>query len=316
MWLLPVVFIVILAIVLVPYAVLVIAPERRLLRKLQPSAGPSVARPTVVRPSERFSAIAPLHHALERAERLSVPVKRHIEQAGLQMTVGVWLLATGCLMLIGYLLTFIATRQFALALAVGAISGVVPYLLVRRARAKRLHAFEEQLPDAIDMLARSLRAGHALSTGLGMVADELGPPAGTEFRILYDEQNFGLALPDALRNFASRVPILDAKFLVTAILTQREAGGNLAEVLDNLSGVIRERFRVRRQIRVISTHGRLTGWVLVLFPPLLALGFLLVSPNHLQTLVRDPLGWPLIFTAVGLQILGTLIIRRIVNVEY
>ena len=149
-----------------------------------------------------------------------------------------------------------------------------------------------------------------------MVADELTDPVVTEFRLLYDRQNFGMPLTDALRSFADRIPLLDVKFFVTAVLTQREAGGNLAEVLDNLSSVIRERFKVKRQVRVISAHGRVTGWVLAGLPPSLALVFLAFSPKHMQTLFNDPLGVRIVLMAVVLQVIGTLLIRKIVHIEY
>ena len=124
-------------------------------------------------------------------------------------------------------------------------------------------------PEAIDLIARALRAGHALTTGLGMVADEIPAPVGQEFRRLYDEQNFGMSLPEAMRAMARRVPVLDARFFVTAVLTQREAGGNLSEVLDNLASVMRERFKMKRQVRVASAHGRISAWVLSCMPPAL-----------------------------------------------
>jgi tight adherence protein B len=196
------------------------------------------------------------------------------------------------------------------------IGAALPYLYVGRRRKKRIEKFEEQFPEAIDLIARALRAGHGLATGLGMVADELKAPVGTEFRILFDEQNFGLSVPEAMRNFARRVPVLDARFFVTAVLTQRETGGNLAEVLDNLGTVIRERFKIKRQVRVLSAHGRITGWVLTMLPPALALATLIVNPNHLGSLLHDPLGQKLIMAGVILQIMGTLIIRKLVNVEY
>jgi tight adherence protein B len=201
-------------------------------------------------------------------------------------------------------------------LLVGAILAVLPYFYVKRARNNRTYKFEEQFPEAIDLMARALRAGHALPTGLSMVADEMPAPVGTEFRILYDEQNFGLNLSDALRNFATRIPVLDAKFFVTAVLTQRESGGNLAEVLDNLSSVIRDRFKVKRQIRVISAHGRITGTVLACLPPALAAVTLLLNRSYLGTLTGDPLGRQMIMAAIGLQIVGTLIMRKIINIEY
>ena len=201
-------------------------------------------------------------------------------------------------------------------LIVGCCTGLVPYLWVRRARSKRMWKFEEQFPEAIDLISRALRAGHTFSTGLLMVADELMDPVGTEFRLLYDRQNFGMPLPEALRSFAERIPLLDAKFFATAVLTQRDAGGNLAEVLDNLSSVIRERFKVKRQVRVISAHGRITGWILAGLPPSLSMVFLAFTPKHMQTLFNDPLGVKLILVALVLQVVGTLLIRKIVNIEY
>jgi tight adherence protein B len=199
---------------------------------------------------------------------------------------------------------------------VAPIGGALPYLVVNRQRKSRMKKFEEQFPEAIDLVARALRAGHALPTGLGMVADELKAPVGTEFRILYDEQNFGLTLPDALRNFARRIPVLDARFFVTAVLTQRETGGNLAEVLDNLGSVIRDRFKVKRQVLVLSAHGRITGFILSCLPPCLALATFVINPRHLGTLMGDPIGQKMIVGAIVLQVVGTLIIRKLVNIEY
>ena len=139
-------------------------------------------------------------------------------------------------------------------------------------------------------MSRALRAGHAFTTGLAMVAEEMPEPVGTEFRLLYDQQNFGMPMPDALKALGERVPVLDARFFVTAVLTQREAGGNLAEVLDNLAAVIRERFKVKRQVRVVSAHGRITGWVLAMLPPALGVALTLLSPEHMSLLWTDPTG--------------------------
>ncbi len=200
--------------------------------------------------------------------------------------------------------------------ALGVLTAVGPYLYVRRQRSERLRIFEEQFPEAIDLIARSLRAGHAFTTGLGIAAEEVPPPVGPEFRRVFDEQNFGMALSDALKAMARRVPVLDARFFVTAVLTQREAGGNLAEVLDNLSSVMRDRFKVRRQIRVVSAHGRTTAWVLSCLPPALAAVLYTVSPQFMRVLVDDPLGLQLVGIALGLQIIGTIIITRLVKVEY
>lgn len=149
-----------------------------------------------------------------------------------------------------------------------------------------------------------------------MVADEMPKPVGPEFRTIYDQQNYGMPMGDALRSFADRVPLLDAKFFVTAVMTQRESGGNLAEVLDNLASVIRDRFKVKRQIQVISAHGRMTGWVLSAVPPVLAFVMFLISPDNMRVLWHDPLGVKLIAAAIVLQISGALIIRRLVQIEY
>ena len=179
-----------------------------------------------------------------------------------------------------------------------------------------MQKFEEQFPEAIELIARALRAGHAFTTGLAIVSEEAPQPVAGEFRVLYDQQNFGMPLGEALKAFAERIPLLDARFFVTAVLTQRESGGNLSEILSNLANVIRERFKVKRQVRVISAHGRITGWVLSCLPPSLAVGILITSPDYIKTLRDDPMGIPMILAALFLQTVGTLIIRKLVNIEY
>jgi tight adherence protein B len=205
-------------------------------------------------------------------------------------------------------------------LALGVILMVVlsaaPYVWVRFKRNKRLQTFEEQFPEAVELIARALRAGHAFTTGLGMAADEIKPPVGSEFKRVYDEQNFGMSLVAALRAMSHRVPVLDARFFVTAVLTQRESGGNLSEVLDNLASVMRERFKVKRQIRVISAHGRLSAWVLSGLAPGLAGVLFLMSPDFMRILWEDPMGLNLVIAAVVLQVIGTIIISRMVRIEY
>ena len=188
--------------------------------------------------------------------------------------------------------------------------------IVRYKRTLRMRKFEEQFPEALDLLGRALRAGHAFTTGIEMVGEELPAPIGPEFRTLFDQQNYGMSMPDALKRFAERIPLLDARFFVTAVLIQRESGGNLSEVLANLARVIRERFRVKRQIRVISAHGRLTGAILVCAPPVLAMVIFSIAPETRDLMFSDPLGQRMIVGALALQIIGSLIIRKIINVEY
>ena len=253
---------------------------------------------------------------LKRHAGFTGAIEQLLVEAGLSMSVGVFLSLSFAFAAIGWAVGMLALGLLSAGLLLAAIGGIAPYMVVRNKRTKRLHTFEEQFPEAIDLIARSLRAGHAFTTGLGIAAEELPAPVGTEFKKVYDQQNFGMSMTDALRAMAHRVPVLDARFFVTAVLTQRESGGNLAEVLDNLSSVMRERFKVKRQIRVISAHGRLSGWILSLIPPSLAAFLFWIQPGFMRILIDDPLGLRLVMIAICLQLLGTYIISRLVKIEY
>jgi tight adherence protein B len=284
---------------------------KRLKAPRQQAASVNVARNPDV-----LSNIPLLDALLSRRRHIVDPIKQSMVEAGLDYTVGVFLLATFfCGAAVGAA-TWMAFHFLAAALVLGLAAACLPLLYVRLKRANRLQLFEEQFPEAIDLIARALRAGHALTTGLGMVADEIPAPVGQEFRRLYDEQNFGMSLPEAMRAMARRVPVLDARFFVTAILTQREAGGNLSEVLDNLASVMRERFKLRRQVRVASAHGRISAWVLSLMPPVLAAVLFTLSPNFMSVLWEDPRGLQLMLAAGLLQVIGAVIIARMVRIEY
>jgi tight adherence protein B len=314
-------FVGVLVLVLGVYWVMLERPEAReqsaMRKRLRAAAGPKAAkRIDFVKQVEKLSSVKGLDAALARTSGVASSVQRLIAQADLQMTVGGLLLASGGLFLGAWLVIGWITRQPWLGLAVGTMLAFMPYFVVRFKAKKRLRTFEEQFPEAIDLIGRALRAGHAFTTGLAIVAEEAEQPVASEFRLLYDQQNFGMALGDALKAFAERIPLLDARFFVTAVLTQRESGGNLSEILANLASVMRERFKVKRQVRVISAHGRITGWVLSGLPPSLAMAFLITSPNHIMTLINDPMGVKMILGALVLQIVGTLIIRKLVNIEY
>jgi len=270
----------------------------------------------VVMSQERLSHIPLLDTVLRHRQDLTGPIERLITESGLKMTVGAFVLMVLVTGLAGAVLLWTLTHLLFAAVIAGVLTAFLPYLYVRRKRSVRLQTFEEQFPEAIDLISRALRAGHALTTGLGMVAEEIPKPVGEEFRRLYDEQNFGMSLPEAMRAMARRVPVLDARFFVTAVLTQREAGGNLAEVLDNLAAVIRERFKVKRQLRVISAHGRLTGAILASLPPFLAFYMMVRMPQNFGVLLEDPLGQKMLIFAVFMQLVGAVIIRKITNVDY
>jgi tight adherence protein B len=191
----------------------------------------------------------------------------------------------------------------------------LPYMFVRRKRSKRLFAFEEHLPEAIDLLARAIRAGHPLSAGLKMVADETREPIQGEFRRTHEENRFGLPFEDAILAMADRVSIIDVRILVTAILIQREVGGNLAEVLDNLANVIRVRFTIRRQLRVYTAQGRFSGYVLAVLPIAVGGAIYSLNPSYMRLLFTDPIGKLMLLTAVIFQVIGFLWIRKIIDIE-
>jgi tight adherence protein B len=197
----------------------------------------------------------------------------------------------------------------------GVIGFMLPFAYLRIKRARRLRKFEEAFPEALDLVARALKAGHAFASGLKMVADEMDEPVGPEFRKTFDEQNFGLPLKDALANLTVRIPSLDVRFFSTAVMIQRETGGNLSEILENLAHVVRERFKILRQVRVHTAHGRLTGYVLLALPVFLAIALSFISPEHMQLLFREPLGHKMLAATVVMQTVGYFWIRQVVKIE-
>lgn len=193
--------------------------------------------------------------------------------------------------------------------------GCLPFVYMRSKRNKRFRQIEEQLPDALDFLARSVRAGHALSISLELVADETPDPLGAEMRTLCNEQKLGAAIDVALKHMAERVPTVDIRFFVSSLILQRETGGNLGEILNKLAYVMRERFRLRGQVRAASAHGKMTGIILTLLPLALVLGLMLVAPGYLKGMAQDQDGKKLIVGAFLGQIIGYAFIRKIVRIK-
>jgi tight adherence protein B len=202
---------------------------------------------------------------------------------------------------------------FALLAALAAAGAPLGWLVHRRTN--RLKRFEEQFPEALDLLARAIRSGQAFQTAMGMVADELPDPVGPEFKKTFDQQNFGLPLRDALNEMAARIGIIDVRFFVTAVLIQRDTGGNLSEILENLANVVRERFKIRRQVRVYTAHGRFTGYVLLALPAALAIALSFINPEHMQTLFRERLGQMMLMGAIVMQTIGFIWIRQVIKIE-
>jgi tight adherence protein B len=307
------------AIILGAYWLFIVRPEAAAARELRTRLAPQVPeraqRLDLARDPAHITILGALDLALTRAGGLSRSVAETVRLSNLRVTVsGILLGGAGAGVLVA-LAVALATGSIPAAAVAGLLSASLPYAYVRRAARLRVNRLEEQFPQAIELIAVSLRAGHALTTGLLMVAEEIADPIGGEFRRIYEQQNYGRSLPAVLKEFVDRVPLLDARIFVTAVLTQRETGGNLAEVLDKLARLIRERFTIRRQVRVVSAHGRITGWVLAGLPPVVAGVLFTISPDHMMTLVTDPIGRQLIAAAVLLQIAGTLAVRRIVHIE-
>jgi tight adherence protein B len=237
-----------------------------------------------------------------------------VVDAGMKTRPGAIILTSGLLALLAFVGTS-ASYRFPVPLLAAALAAAIPPAYVAVKRRKRLRQFEESFPEALDLLNRAVRAGHAFTTGLGMIAAEAAEPVAGEFRTTFEEQNFGLPLRDTLQNLAERVPLIDIRFFVTALLIQKETGGNLSEILDNLAHVIRDRFRIHRDVRSRSAHGRLTAGILIALPVAMALILGSVNPQYMETLYDDPIGPLILWGAAAWQVIGALLLWKIVRVE-
>jgi tight adherence protein B len=259
------------------------------------------------------SFMARFIEGLDVAQKLQV----HMQQAGLDWTPMKFLILSVVCAVIGGVVgvRFPIVGYGYTSVLFGLTLATLPYLFVRRTRNKRLNKLEEQFPEALEFLARSMRAGHAFTISLEMLGEELPEPLGQEFRTLFNEQNLGAALEVALTNLTTRVPLLDMRFFASSVLLQKQTGGNLAEILTRLAEVIRERFRLKGQVRAASAHGRLTATILMLMPIFTTFALLVVSPGYLQGMAKDTDGRYMIAFAVVGQLLGNYFIRRIVKIK-
>lgn len=251
---------------------------------------------------------------------LKLPHRRDLqhllEQADSSWSVGTFLLLTVGLAVAAGVSVSVVSRGAPIPLGAAAAAALIPYLIVRRKRSKRFAAFEEQFPEAIDLLGRAIRAGHAFSTGLRVVTEESNQPLAGEFRQVFEEQKFGLPLRESLMGLADRIALVDVRIFVTAILIQRDAGGNLAEILDNLSYIIRERFKFQRQLKAETAQGRLTGRILMVMPIVAALAMSAVMPGYMDAMLEETTGRFMLGAAGVCQVMGFLVIRRIIDIEF
>jgi tight adherence protein B len=248
--------------------------------------------------------------------QFSKHAEEQIQQAGLSWTASRLMTAMALMVIPGVLLgLWMDVIGAATPVVLGLFFGSIPYLIVRSKRKKRLATLEEQFPESLDFLARSMRAGHAFSISLEMLGEEMADPLGQEFRALFNEQNLGAPLDIALRNFSMRVPLLDVRFFTSSVLLQKQTGGNLSEILSRLAYVIRERFRLKGQVKAASAHGRLTASILTVLPLATMLGLLFVAPGYLQGMAADSDGKIMIGGAIVAQILGNYFIKKIINIK-
>ena len=264
---------------------------------------------------QRMLSKSPQFQALLERIQLSGSLDGWLMQSGLQWTVAYLLGMVAVFALGGLSLASLLGLGWSGALVAMLLAGLLPLWHVRRARGKRLTKFEGQLPDALDMMGRALRAGHAFPTALKMVGEEMSPPLADEFRAAFDEVNFGISMQDALTNLAARVPVTDLRFFVIAVVIQRETGGNLAELLANISAIMRDRIKLFAQVRVLSAEGKMSAWVLSMLPFAAALMIQLTNPTFLAVLYTNPTGQKMIAGALGMMLLGVFVMRRIIDIR-
>jgi tight adherence protein B len=313
------VFLLVAGIVLGGYAAMTQLPSkmaaRRLEKRLREVSQPGVDEPDSTVVMARAHGPLPVLDRLVGATSRGASLARLIEQSGVRTTPSAVAIVSVCLALAAGLSVALVVPYPAVALAAASAGVAAPFGWLAHRRSSRLKRFEEQFPEALDLLSRAIRAGHAFQTAMGMVGEELPAPVGSEFKKTFDRQNFRLPLRDAMDEMADRVPILDVRFFVTAVAIQRETGGNLAEILDNLAHVVRERFKIRRQVRVHTAHGRFTGYVLLALPAALAVALSFISPDHMKLLFQERMGQLMVMGAIVMQTVGFIWIRQVIKIE-
>jgi len=283
------------------------------LAAIQELATTSDQIPDVLR-RELLSDVPFLNRILAMAPGIP-QLRLFLEQAGLQIQVGTFVLIVSALALFAFTIPLAIGLPILHCLAASVGAGCIPFAVTTIIRRRRFQKFEEQFPEAIDLLGRAVRAGHAFTTGFELIGKELPDPVGEEFRIAFQQQNLGLPLRDALGNMTVRAPLPDVRIFVSALQIQRESGGNLGEVLDILSAVIRERFKLQRQIRVYTAEGRLSSYMLTAMPFAALIGMYVLNPGYLRPLFVDPRGQSALMFAAILQIIGYVVISRIIKIK-
>ena len=261
-----------------------------------------------------LSAIPLLHKIFLRTPGIE-KLEKLTQQADVGYPLGFFVLLSLFLAVAGYLLCYIFLRQFALYPLVGISLGLIPFLYLLMKKRKRTQNFEKQFPDALELIARSLRAGHAFSSGMKLVTENFGNPLGTEFSTMLEEINFGIPIADALKNLARRVDCYELKYFVVSVLLQRESGGNLAEIIDRLAFLVRERFKFRDKVKVLAAEGKISAIILILLPFILTLVIQFSNPQYLDVLSQDPMGRKMALIASILMVIGISVMYKMTKVK-
>jgi tight adherence protein B len=245
---------------------------------------------------------------LQRLDRLK-------EQANLHYPLGFFILLALFLLLMGFYSSFLLAGNYSIALIVAAVLGSIPFLYLNAKKKKRMEKFEAQLPEGLEFIARALRAGHAFTGSMKLAAENFEDPLGTEFERTLDEINFGISTTDALKNLLNRVDSHDLRYFVVSAILQRETGGNLAEIMESIARIIRERFKFKDKVRVLSAEGKLSGVILICIPLFVIAYLQIVSPLYLLTLITEPVGRILAITAASMMFIGVLLMKRIITIN-
>ncbi|MBX3350057.1 MAG: type II secretion system F family protein [Nitrospira sp.] len=294
----------------------VIAPRGtdRAVERIQNWSSPIQSAQLDIVRKESLSEIPWLNDLLKQATKLQF-LRTLYQQADCRVPLGVFVLGAVVLALSGFLLALSMRQTFLFAVLLGSLLGAIPYAYLLWCKNQRLAIFERQLPDALELVSRALRAGHAFSVGLKMVGEEAADPIGKEFRQVFDEVSMGVSLPQALDNLTHRVDSVDLRFFNTSVLVQRETGGNLAEIIDSLAGLIRQRFELQLRVKALSAEGRMSAVVLLGLPFVVGLLLFKTTPDYIGLLFTDPIGQNL--TTIGgiMMVIGTIVMKRMVTIK-
>jgi tight adherence protein B len=286
----------------------------RAVERIQKWSAPEVAAQSDIVRKESLSDIPWLHDLLIKMRRIQ-PLRLLHRQADCRVPLGIFVLATPLLALCALLLILSMRQALLLALLFAVVLGALPAVYLYWLKSQRMAKFGRQLPEALELVSRALRSGHAFSVGLKLVGDEAADPIGIEFRRVFDEVSMGVALPQALQNMTDRLNCVDLRFFVTSVLVQRETGGNLAEIIDSLAGLIRKRFELQLRVKALSAEGRFSAIILFALPLVIGGVLFKMNPDYMLTLFTDPMGQKMVMVGIFLMVIGAIIMKRMVAIK-